>query len=288
MTDILDTLDELDDDDFELADDDFESVEEGELVELEDDEMTEGEAQEITEAIRSAATATYILLAQAHERKAYKALGYETWADYVKEEFEMSAQRSYQLLDLSRAVAMIEAATPEGTVVKLTEAQARDIKRELPRITEQLAKETKEKTPEDASADVDRIIDEIRDQKKSDDKELENKKKELDDAAEEAHQDALEAAADALLEADRPDGMTDIADDGLVEVDVDGEGGSDLSPEAAMHIYNFFNMLSGINNLPEPDEFLAIVPEARADEIDEQVMAASAWLNRFQTLWEMR
>lgn len=285
MTDILDTIDELDDD-FDLEDDDFEA--EVELVDDEDDEMSASEAQEITEAIRSAATATYILLAQAHERKAYKALGYETWADYVKEEFEMSAQRSYQLLDLSKAVAMIEAAVPEGTAVKLTEAQARDIKRELPRITEQLEEATRDKSPEDASADVDRIIDEIREQKKADDKELEKKKQELDAEAESAHQEALESAADALLEADRPEGMTDIADDGLVEVDIAGDGDSNLSPEAAMHIYNFFNVLSGINNLPEPDEFLPMVPEARAEEIDEQVMAASAWLNRFQTLWEMR
>lgn len=289
MTDILDTIDELDDD-FDLEDDDFEAQNTSEVAEYveEDDEMTESEAQEITEAIRSAATATYILLAQAHERKAYKALGYETWADYVKEEFEMSAQRSYQLLDLSRAIAMIEGSVPEGTVVKLTEAQARDIKRELPRITEQLERETEGKSPEDASADVDRIIDEIREQKKADDKELEKKKKELDDEADAAHKEALESAADALLEADRPEGVTDIADDGLVEVDITGEGGSDLSPESAMHIYNFFNVLSGISNLPEPDDFLTMVPEARAEEIDEQVMAASAWLNRFQTLWEMR
>ena len=238
MADILDTLDDLDED-FALDEEDFETslvlVEEGELLE-EDYEMSHEEAQNITDAIRSAATATWVLLTKAHQFKAYKALGYETWADYVKTEFEISSQRSYQLLDLGKAVAMIEAVTPEGTIVQITEAQARDIKRELPAITEKIADETRGKTPEEASEDVDRIIDEIREQKKADDKEAEKRAKAAEEAEQEGYQRGLEAAADALLEADRPDGMTDIADDGLVEMDVAGGGNDNLSPEDSMNL----------------------------------------------------
>lgn len=291
MTDILDTIEELDDDDFEYVDDEVDSVE-GEVVnsdDVDDYEMNERQAQEITEAIRSAATATYILLAQAHKHKAYKALGYDTWADYINEEFDMSAQRSYQLLDLSRAIELIEDSTPEGTEVKLTEAQARDIKRELPKITEQIKEETKGLSPEDAAEVAESIIEDAREQKKAEEKAAKEKAKALEDAETEGYQAGLEAAADAMLEADRPDGMTDIADDGLIEVDVDGLGTEDaVSPEDSMNLYNFFNMLTSISSLPEPDDFIEIVPSSRFEEINNQLMEATAWLNRFATLYELR
>ena len=259
--------------------------------------MSESEAQDITDAIRATATATYVLLSKAHEGKAYQALGYETWADYVKTEFDMSAQRSYQLLDLGKAVAMIEAATPEGTVVKLTEAQARDIKRELPRITEIIEEKTEDMEPEDASETVDQIIEDIRAAKKAEDA----RRKELEDAAAQDEDDdraeVLDAAADAILaedderkelNADRPESMTGSADDGLVEVDVEGDGESDLNPEAALFVYNFFNTLTSISDLPEPDTMITMIPESRVDEVNEFLISATGWLNRFQTLWELR
>lgn len=279
MGDILDSLDEINDD-FDLTDEELEPLSE------DDYEMSEDEAHNITDAIKSSATATYILLAQAHQHKAWKALGYSTWADYVKEEFDISASRSYQLLDLSKAVAMLESATPEGTAVKLTEAQARDIKRELPNITEQIKEETKDLSPEDASEEVDRIIDEIREQNKLEDKEAEKKQKESEEKEEEERMEELEAQADAILEADSPSELTDSADDGLVEPDVDGS--DDISPEDSMNIYNFFNVLSTVNTLPEPDDFVNAIPSSRADEVNQMLLESVAWFNRFQTLWELK
>ena len=193
MSDILDSIDELDDidgGDLEVEDthpisiitgvndDDGDNYfneddeEEGDLaaemssiLDAEDtqaSEMGQTEAQEITNAIKSAATVTYALLAKAHEGKAHQSLGYDSWGEYVKTEFEMSPQRSYQLLDLSKAVKMIEAAAPEGTHIKLTEAQARDLKRELPRITERIHEETTGKTPEESREIIDDIVREER------------------------------------------------------------------------------------------------------------------------------
>lgn len=295
MTDILDTIDELDDE-FE-DDEDFEGdALEGELVEydaeadLENFEMNERQAKEITEAIKSASTALYILIAQAHRQKAWKALGYNDWSSYVKGEFDISASHSYRLLDQAKVVELIEEALPEDTPVKLTEAQARDIKRELPRITEQLKEETQEMSPEEAAQRAQEFIEEqrqeMKEQEKAEKKAAEAKEKALAEAEEDGYQAGLEAAADALLESDRPDGMTDSADDGLLEVEVEGDG--DVSAEDSMNIYNFFNMLQSITNLPEPDEFIKIVPPGRVDEINEQLLTAAAWLNRFQTIWEMR
>lgn len=300
MTDILDTIDDFDYEDFDESDFDDEALE-GEVIENSEvaliSEMSEDEAHEITDAIRATATATYVLLARAHEGKAYKALGYETWAEYVKNEFDMSTQRSYQLLDLSKAVAMIESVTPEGTEVRLTEAQARDIKRELPRITEIIEEETEGMEPEDASETVDRLIEEMRDAKREEAKRQEELEASLAENDEEARNDALETAADALLaaedevdtlNADSPEGMTSSADDGLVEMDVDGDVDAGFNPESTMFIYNFFNMISGVTDLPAPEEMVNIIPESRADEVEEHLLEATSWLNRFQTLWEIR
>lgn len=293
MSDILDGIDDLVDEDIEFdedsLDDDESNIVSGDLDEIIETEsaMSEIEAREITEAIRSATTATYILLAQAHEGKAFKALGYETWAEYVKEEFEISPQRSYQLLDLSKAINLIESATPEGTTIKLTEAQARDIKRELPKITEQIREETKDLTPEDAGEAVDRILDDAREQKKADDKVIAEKERKLAEAREEAHRKELESAADSLLEADDAQNMGDSADDQFVEVEVEGDGSS-MSPQDSMNLYNFVNALSGISSLPEPDDFVDIIPASRFDEVYDQVMEATSWMNRISTLMEVK
>lgn len=293
MSDILDSIDDLleeEDSDYELegtlvlSDDGSEN--ELLLGDIASPDMDETEAREVTEAIRSAATATYILLAHAHEGKAYKALGYDTWADYVREEFEISSQRSYQLLDLSKAVKMIESAAPEGTNVKLTEAQARGIKKELPKITEQIAEATKGKTPEEAEEEIDRIVGDVREQKKADDKAIAEKQAKIDEAEAEGYHKGLEAAADALLEADGAGQMGSNADDEFIEMEVSGDGGS-LSPQDSMDLYNFFSVLTGASSLPEPDDFVKIIPKSRASEIDNQIIEAAAWFNRFQTIWEM-
>lgn len=250
------------------------------------EEMNEEQAREITEAIRSAVTATYILLAQAHKNKAYKALGYDTWADYISAEFDFSTQRSYQLLNLNKVIESIEAAAPEGTKVKLTEAQARDLKRELPKITEQIREETVDLEPEEAEDVIDSIINDAREQQKADQKVVDAKEKQLEEAEMDGYHRGLEAAADSLLEADMPTNMSSSADDELIEVEVEGEG--TISPSDSMSLYQFVNSLTGIGSLPEPDEFIDIIPDSRFDDLYDQVKESSTWLNRLSTLMEFK
>lgn len=287
MTDILDNLDDIEDetgDEVILAED----AEDAELIELEDlEDMDVEEAEEITAAIRSTITATYVLLRRAHEGKAYKALGYETWKDYIAGEFDFSIQRSYQLLDLARTVEVIEAVTPEGTDVSLTEAQARDIKRELPKITERVKEETADADPIQASEIVDNIVDDAREQQKADEKTLEQKEKEQADRELEAERAELEAQADALLEPDADSNLTDSASGDYVDFDVAGDG-SEVSQRDAMALYNFFNFLTTYESLPEPSEMLKLIPEERAEEVEKSLLSITGWFNNFHTLWEER
>ena len=282
MTDILDVLE---DEEFEpdaITLDDGSSVVEADdealTVEADDealsdelvvheDQLSESKARELTDAIKSAATATWILIAQAHEGKAYLALGYSTWADYIKTEFDLSTQRSYQLLDLSKAVKEIESVAPDGTKVKLTEAQARDIKRELPEITE-------------------KIIREARADKKAEDDAIELKEKSVQDARDEGRREGIEAAADAMLEADKPEGMGDDADGDLIEFEVGSDPGASLSPVDRRDVQNFFYTMQAVSSLPEPDQMLRIIPEEHRKDLANQIMIAAEWFNRLQTLHE--
>lgn len=304
MTDILETLDELDDENFD--NEDTESTTDVEET-REDGVFSKSKAREVTEAIKYVAVATHALLYEAFTYKAHKALGYDTWAEYVSTEFDMSKSRSYQLINQAETIKLIEEHTPEGTNVKLTEAQVRDLKSELPRITEVIGKETSEMSPEEAEDFINDLITQERDQVKEDQAALERKKKEAAEAGDEGYQNALNDVANQMLggdgelppeednsvntkrhfEADGINDFSDEADSGFFEAEVDGNGQT-ISSEDALNLYNFFSMLSNITGLPEPDDFIELISEDRKEEVDNQVIEASAWINRFSTLWEAK
>lgn len=287
MTDILDTIDDLDGGDdildlLEVDSDDEDSL----ILDLTDYEMSETEAIEITEAIKSAATATYVLISRAHAQKAHIALGYKTWAEYIEEEFDMSASRSYQLLNMSKVVEEIEGATPEGTEIQLTEAQARDIKRELPKITERIREETKDSSPEEAAEAVKRVVDEARYDNKEEEKAKKAREQELEDARTEARQEALEDVADQMLAVDKPNAISETADGDVIEVEVEGENEGLTLMEVA-NLQNFIHSLDAIAVLPPADEFIETIPDSRKEDVSERLLVATSYLNRLQTMTEM-
>lgn len=63
-------------------------------------ELSKAEAKKLTQKIKTAVDDLWSLLVQAHDGKAWKALGYSTWEAYVKAEFEMGRAHSYRLLDV--------------------------------------------------------------------------------------------------------------------------------------------------------------------------------------------
>lgn len=61
--------------------------------------LTADEARDLTARIRQQAQSLWLLVTEAHDRKAWQALGYEAWATYVRVELQMSQSRAYQLVD---------------------------------------------------------------------------------------------------------------------------------------------------------------------------------------------
>ena len=60
--------------------------------------MTEADARELTERIRRTQDDWCRLVYEAHEREAWRAMGYKGWLEYVYAELPMGRSRAYQLL----------------------------------------------------------------------------------------------------------------------------------------------------------------------------------------------
>lgn len=72
--------------------------------------LDEVQARDLTDQIRQTSVRLWLLVTEAHDRKAHLALGYETWADYVKAELNMSESRSYQYLDTGHVMKALASA----------------------------------------------------------------------------------------------------------------------------------------------------------------------------------
>lgn len=98
----------------------------------------EAEARDLTEKIKASGERTCRLIKNAHDWRAWAALGYDSWRDYAMTELGVSQSQAYRVLDLARVAAAIEAAagSPMG---ELTEREARDLKPHLPELTAAVA-----------------------------------------------------------------------------------------------------------------------------------------------------
>lgn len=97
-------------------------------------------ARELTIKIKSATYQLWSLLLEAHEGKAWKALGYASWEAYIDAEFDMSRQYAYRLLDHGRVIRALEEAAGESVAHgrQITERVSRDIKPVLPDVTREI------------------------------------------------------------------------------------------------------------------------------------------------------
>lgn len=93
--------------------------------------VTASEARTLTDAIKRSANQLWALLLEAHDKRAWVALGYPSWREYAKAEFSFGQSQGYRLLDQGRVIRALEqgANSPIGEIV--SEKVARDIKPHL-------------------------------------------------------------------------------------------------------------------------------------------------------------
>jgi hypothetical protein len=116
-----------------------------ELVSLPDDvdePLDEAGARDLTERINRATRQVCMLVHEAHRRRAWLALGYGTWDQYVQAEFAISRTRSYELLDQGRVIRSLQAAAGISGIPDLSAYAAGQIKPYLPDLIEVVRERT--------------------------------------------------------------------------------------------------------------------------------------------------
>jgi hypothetical protein len=119
-------------------------------------ELSKAEAKKLTQKIKTTVDELWPLLVQAREGKAWKALGYSAWEDYVKAEFGMSRSYAHRLIEQGEIIEAIENAvidlSPMGNI---SERAARELKDDLPAATAEIRKRVEQgEKPEDAAKNI--------------------------------------------------------------------------------------------------------------------------------------
>jgi hypothetical protein len=124
--------------------------------------LDEAGARELTQRIRNATRHTCMLLVEAHERRAWSALGYRTWEQYVQREFRLSRSRSYELLDQARVIRELRGAAGISEIPDISAYAALQIKPHLREITQDIRDRTPGLSPERAIVVVAEVVEDLR------------------------------------------------------------------------------------------------------------------------------
>lgn len=236
--------------------------------------LTTDQARVLTDTIRSTSEVLYVLLARAHAGKAYEALGYSSFADYVRDEFDMSRSRAYQVLDQSRVIAAIESAAPDGTDLPvISEAAARDLKSIIGEVVPEIEARTAGLGPDEAGQVVEEIVEDYRDQvrERKEDAALEREEREEDEAERRGSSEPGNGPYTPPPPPDFDDDDDDF-DPALIRRNV----------QAA---YDLYSSLSALKSMPDVESVINTIPVERRVQINDSLRSSTDWLAEFQSAW---
>jgi hypothetical protein len=130
--------------------------------------MGADEARALTEEIRGAADRLWELLYRAWEGRAFEALGYQRWEDYVGTEFSFGKSHAYRLLDQGKvAHALREAAglDPQSPIGDWSELATREVKPVLPALLDSVREKVADGVPPEQA--VQEAVQEKREERRS-------------------------------------------------------------------------------------------------------------------------
>lgn len=251
----------------------------------------------LTEHIRSTADVLYVLIRRAHAGRAWEALNYSSFGEYVKEEFDISRSRAYQLLNQSYVIEQIEAVAPEGAQFHVSEAAARDLKTLVsdlvPEIEDGLAKLEGDIDPGDF---IESMIEEARERKKDQEGTGESHDEEL--AADQADRDGFSNSGfgngsgggggdwnnDDVYERS----IDDLLGEEFTEEDSDdifGGGDPQEVKRRIQSVYSLFSLLPTLAKMPDAADVIDWVSEDRRPQVTLHLEAAKNWINQFSQEW---
>lgn len=246
----------------EIADKDTVEIIEAELIEEKYEIMLSKEkAEELTKSIQSTTTALYILVKKAHDEKAWSAMGYSSWTEYIENEFNFSRARSYQLINQAKVIE--ELSNASGVDMFISEREARSIKNRLPEITKKITSKVKDLDEEDTYKVAKEVIDESKEFDRA--KNFNNS----GDSGEKFDDGYTEDTSSSFGGEWKPEG----ADDGKLEK-------AFLSKEDWSFFDNLSATLKIFEHLPEASEFGKKLKGSKIDKKDflNKAEKAYAWL----------
>lgn len=101
-------------------------------------DLTEVEARRLTDRIKAGVQNLAELVFEAHTGRAWIALGYSSWEEYVKREFGLSRSRSYEFVDQGRVLRALSSAAKSSLGVEITPYAAREIKHHIPELVNEI------------------------------------------------------------------------------------------------------------------------------------------------------
>lgn len=269
--------------------------------------LTQDGAKELTRSIRDAAEVIWVLIARAHAGKAWLALGYDSWADYVREEFNMSRSRSYQLLDQAKVIEAINKAMPSGAEVALSESSARDLKFVIQEAVPEIKEKTKGLDPEEAVKVTQEIIakyeaKQTTDSVASDNIETEAQSESVSVSDDDSAHDADETTGTIAREDDSSENTpapehqaTSSTEDSVDTSDrvVSVPPAPAMSQEELASIrknvnaaHDIYTALSALSSLPaDLSAVIKIIPQERRTIVSSNLPQAAANLETFTKLW---
>lgn len=266
-----------------------------EIAEFEPDKpLSIEEAQELTEHIRSTADVLYVLVARAHAGKAHLALGYKNFESYVKEEFNISRSRAYQFLNQANVIAAVESAAPEGTKIRITEAAARDLKNFVDELTPDIKERTEGLDADEAGEVIEELVSDYRERAKKpvidegEDFNIDDFNTDDDDELFNFDNDGGESKGGGGSEFD---GMEDFDNlDGIIDEPTDESGVEDPAAfrKTVETVYAFYTALTALEKMPDFEEIIDTIPDARKASIDSSLPKALAWLTTANEVWASR
>jgi hypothetical protein len=251
------------------------------------------QARQVTHSIRDAAEVIWILIARAHAGKAWKALGYDSWEEYVKTEFNMSRSRSYQLLDQAKVISEIAAALPQGAEVKISEAAARELKVVLEEAVPEIRKATEGLDKDEAVKVTEDILSKYRE--KAHDAVDPVFEVEAEEETDVALQPSSHLIYSTESETEIPKQATEI--DARIPLQpaipsVIGESLEKQSHDLAKirklvnASHDIYSSLTALSGLPEEiDQVIEAIPRERYDMIDKNLDSAIEKLEIFKQNW---
>lgn len=240
--------------------------------------LTKEQAVELTDSIKTQTNLLYMLIKRAHAGKAYEALGYSTFKEYIENEFSFSKVYAYRLLNQANFIEAIAAKVPEGTEIHISEPVTKKLKHALPELLEEIEDRTSNLGADEAGAVIEDIIRDRREQQR-----------EAEEAAALAEEEDIEDDAPYSGNGTGNGGgnFVDEFEDEDIDFDDSDDDDALLSEDSADvrrkfdKLYNLYTGLKNINAVGEGDELIGFLPPERWEEFTSLFESVIPWATDF-------